>query len=145
MGIKAMHVENDDNFTFLFNEEFEKIPWLFRFSKRRFKGSLITIGVFFIAGLVCWHLFLNSAKYTVINTVDAAHKFGFNEYNYVYLFLLIICFAVIVVITGWMSLAKLFEQRAYKKASNLSNRIFLSERHRKEVEWQNWKMHNRDY
>ena len=136
---------NDNNFTFLFNEEFNKIPWLFRFSKRRFIGSLITIGVFFISGLVFWHFFCNSAQYTVINSVDAAHKMGFNDYNYTYLFLMILCFAVIVVIAGWMSLAKVFEQRAFKKATNLSNMIFLSERHKQAVNWSNWKMQNRDY
>ena len=140
-----MHMENDDNFTFLFNEQFEKIPWLFRFSKRRFIGSLITIGVFFIAGLVCWYLFADSAEYSVINTVDAAHHMGFNDFNYTYLFLMIFCFAVIVVIAGWMSLAKVFEQRAFKKATNLSNMIFLSERHKQAVNWSNWKMQNRDY
>ena len=140
-----MRMENDDNFTFLFNEQFEKIPWLFRFSKRRFIGSLIAIGVFVIAGLVCWNLFSFSAEYTVINSVDAAHQFGFNDYEYLYLYLMIFCFAVIVVIAGWMCLAKVFEQRAFKKATNLSNMIYLSERHRVEVEWQNWKMQNRDY
>ena len=136
---------NDNNFTFLFNEQFEKIPWLFRFSKRRFTASLIIIGVFFVAALVFYHLFSNSAEYTVITSVDAAHYFGFNDYEYTYMYLMILCFAVIAVIAGWMTLAKVFEKRAYKKAANLSNMIFLTERHKQAVEWSNWKMQNRDY
>ena len=140
-----MHFENDENFNFLFNEEFEKIPWLFRFSKRRFIAALITIGVFLIAGLIFWHLFVDSGTYTVINSIDIAHQFGFNDYEYFYMYGMILCFAVIAVIAGWMCLAKVFEQRAFKKATNLSNMIYLSERHKVEVEWQNWKMQNRDY
>lgn len=140
-----MPIENQDDFTFLFNEEFEKIPWLFRFSKRRFIASLIIIGVFLIAGIIFINLFYDSAQYQTIASIDAAHSFGFNDYNYTYLYIVIFCFAAIVVISGWMTLAKVFERRAFKKASNLSNRIFLSERHRQAVEWSNWKMQNRDY
>ena len=140
-----MHFENDENFNFLFNEEFEKIPWLFRFSKRRFIASLIIIGVFLLAGMVFLNLFYDSAQYQTIASIDAAHSFGFNDYNYTYLYIMILCFSVIVVISGWMTLAKVFERRAFKKASNLSNMIFLTERHKQAVEWSNWKMQNRDY
>ena len=127
-------MENDDNFTFLFNEQFEKIPLLFRFSKKRFIGALITIGVFF-----------DSAEYITTPSLDGVHTFGFNDYNYVYLILMILCFVVIALIAGWMTLAKVFENRAFKKATNLSNMIYLTERHRVELEWQEWKMNNRSY
>ena len=136
---------NDNNFTFLFNEQFEKIPFLFRFSKRRYIVSLIVMGVFIVAGLVFWNFFDDSGKYTVISSVDNAHVLAFNDYNYTFLFLMIFCFAGVVVIAAWMSLAKVFERRAYKKAANLSNMIFLTERHKQAVEWSNWKMQNRDY
>lgn len=68
-----------------------------------------------------------------------------NDYNYVYLILMILCFVVIALIAGWMTLAKVFENRAFKKATNLSNMIYLTERHRVELEWQEWKMNNRSY
>ena len=140
-----MHIENDDNFTFLFNEEFGKIPWLFRFSKKRSIALFIIMGVLFIAGMIFVNLFYDSAEYTVIPSVDAAHNFGFSDYNYTFLYLMILCFAVIAVIAGWMTIAKVLEQRAFKKASNLANMIFLTERHRQAVEWSNWKMQNRDF
>ncbi len=138
-------MENDDNFTFLFNEQFEKIPFLFRFSKKRFFGALITIGVFFIAGMIFLSFFNDSAEYITTPSLDGVHTFGFNDYNYVYLILMILCFVVIALIAGWMTLAKVFENRAFKKATNLSNMIYLTERHRVELEWQEWKMNNRSY
>ena len=136
---------NDNNFTFLFNEQFEKIPFLFRFSKKRFFGALITIGVFFIAGMIFLSFFNDSAEYITTPSLDGVHTFGFNDYNYVYLILMILCFVVIALIAGWMTLAKVFENRAFKKATNLSNMIYLTERHRVELEWQEWKMNNRSY
>ena len=138
-------MENDKNFSFLYNEEYNKIPLLFRFGKKRFIGVLIAMGVFFAAAMVFLNLFNDSAEYVKIPSLDSAHFFGFNDYNYAYLVAMIICFVVIAVLAGWLSLAKMFENRAFKKASQLSNMIFLSERHRLEVEWQNWKMENRDY
>ena len=138
-------MENDNNFTFLFNEQFEKIPFLFRFSKKRFFGALITIGVFFIAGMIFLSFFNDSAEYITTPSLDGVHTFGFNDYNYVYLILMILCFVVIALIAGWMTLAKVFENRAFKKATNLSNMIYLTERHRVELEWQEGKMNNRSY
>ena len=139
-----MSIENDDNFTFLYNEQFEKIPLLFRFSRKRFIASLIVMGVFFIAGMVFMSLFYNSGEYIKIPSLGG-YSFGFNDYNYIFLILMIICFAVIAVIAGWIVLSKLFEQRAFRKATDLSNMIYLTHRHKRAVEWSNWKMQNRDY
>ena len=139
-----MSIENDDNFTFLYNEQFEKIPLLFRFSRKRFIASLIVMGVFFIAGMIFMSLFYNSGEYIKIPSLGG-YSFGFNDYNYIFLILMIICFAVIAVIAGWIVLSKLFEQRAFRKATELSNMIYLTQRHKRAVEWSNWKMQNRDY
>ena len=140
-----MRLENDDNFNFLYNEEYNKIPAIFRWGKKRFIAALIIMGVFFVGGMIFLSLFNNSAEYTKITSVDAVHFFGFNSYDYSFLVAMILCFVVIAVIAAWICISKLFEKRAFRKASELSNMIFLTERHRAEVEWQNWKMHNRDY
>lgn len=140
-----MSIENDKNFTFLFNEEFDKIPLLFRFSKRRFIASLIIMGISFIAGMVFLGLFYDSAEYIQVPTMGGTHSFGFNDYNYTYMYLMILCFIILAVFAGWITLSKVFEQRAFKKATQLSNMIFLTERHKRAVEWSNWKMQNRDY
>lgn len=72
-----MKLENDQVFNMLYEEEFNKIPYIFRFG---------------LAGIGLW-----------------------------------------------------FEQRAFKKASNLANMIFLSERHKVEMRFQEWKMKNRSF
>ena len=140
-----MRMENDDNFNFLFNEEFEKIPFVFRFSKRRFVASLIIMGVSLVAATVFLNLFYDSGHYVQISTVDGLHSFGFNEYNNTYLILMILCLVVIAFFAGWMVLAKQFEKRAFRKATQLSNMISISEKNRMARAWSNWKMENRDY
>lgn len=140
-----MSLENDKNFNFLYNEQYENIPKLFRFSRKRCIASFIVIGVFFIAAMIFLRLFNDSAEYVKIPSLDSAHFFGFNEYNYTFLVFMILCFVVIAVIAAWMAIARLFEQRAFKKATKLANMIFLTERHKQAVDWSNWKMHNRDY
>ena len=89
-------------------------------------------------------LFYDSGEYVKVPSLGG-YTFGFNEYNYVFLILMIVCFAIIALIAGWIVLSKMFEQRAFKKATELSNMIFLTQRHKRAVEWSNWKMHNRDY
>ena len=137
-------MENDNNFNFLFNEQFEKIPLLFRFSRKRFIASIIVMAVSFLAGMVFMRLFYDSGEYVSVPSLGG-ETFGFNEYNYVFLILMIVCFAVIALIAGWIVLSKMFEQRAFKKATELSNMIFLTQRHKRAVEWSEWKMNNRDY
>ncbi len=139
-----MSIENDDDFNFLFNEQFEKIPFLFRFSRKRFIATLIAMAVFLIAGMIFMRLFNDSGEYIAIPTLSG-YSFGFNEYNYAYLIYVIVCFAVIAILAVWIVLSKLFEQRAFKKATELSNMIYLTQRHKRAVEWSNWKMKNRDY
>ena len=139
-----MRLENDKNFTFLYNEEFEKIPAFFKFSRKRCIAALIVMGAFFTAAMIFLSLFQDSAKYERM-AVMGAYSLGVNDYNYAFLYAMIICFAVIALIAAWMSIAKVFERMAFKKASNLANMIYLSERHKAEIDWQNWKMQNRDY
>ena len=143
-----MRLENDDNFNFLYNEEFEKIPFLFRFSKRRYKIALILMLVLFVATLVLITVFY-STRYTIkIPTLipqSTTESYQYvSYYKFEYMVATLLTGLLTALIAGWMTIAKLLEKRAFKKASNLSNMIFLSERHKLEVEWQNWKMQNRD-
>ena len=143
-----MRLENDDNFNFLYNEEFEKIPFLFRFSKRRYKIALIVMLVLFVATLVLITVFY-STRYTIkIPTLipqSTTESYQYvSYYKFEYMVATLLTGLLTALIAGWMTIAKLLEKRAFKKASNLSNMIFLSERHKLEVEWQNWKMQNRD-
>ena len=76
-----MSIENDNNFNFLFNEQFEKIPLLFRFSRKRFIASIVVMAVSFLAGMVFMRLFYDSGEYVKVPSLGG-YTFGFNEYNY---------------------------------------------------------------
>ena len=139
-----MRLANDKNYNFLYKEQCEKIPWLFRWGKVRFIVSLIIMGICFVVGMIFFALFNDSGEYVRIPSAPG-YEMGFNVYNNNFIIVSIICFALIALIAGWMTLSKALEKRAFKKASELSNMIFLTERHKMELRWQEWKMENRDY
>ena len=136
-----MRLENDDVFNTLYNEEFAKIPLIFKFGKKRIKAVLIITAVFIVATLVLSTMFFESRTAASIDTLPG-YSLHFNNYNYAYLIAMIITGLVVILLTGWMVLSTLFEKRAFAKASNLANMIYLSERHKAEIDHQNWKMHN---
>ena len=136
-----MRLENDDVFNTLYNEEFAKIPFIFRFGKKRIKAVLIITAVFIVATLVLSTMFFETRSYESIETLPG-RSLHFTNYNYAYLIAMIITGIVVILLTGWMALSMLFERRAFAKASNLANMIYLSERHKAEIDHQNWKMHN---
>ena len=144
-----MRLENDDNFNFLYNDEFEKIPFLFRFTGKRYKIALIVMIVFFAAMLVLITVFYSTQTTELVPSVLPQSTVGsyqyVSDYKYGYMVATLICGISAALIAGWMTCAKLLEKRAFKRASKLSNMIFLSETHKLNVEWQNWKMQNRDY
>lgn len=140
---------NDDNFNFLFNEEREKIPWLFRFTSRRYKIALIVMLVSFVIMLIMTTVFYNSAQMEIVPSTMPASTLGaqriINDYEYGWLIPVFVFAGFAALISGWILISRALEKRAFRKAADLNNRIFLSERHRMEIEWQNWKMENRDY
>ena len=140
-----MRLENDKNFTFLYDEEFAKIPFIFRFTKRRYMTVLIVMGVLILSVFVLTTVFYNTAETVVFDTAIGYESLPVNTYDNRFLVALIICAVIVAVMAGWMLISRWFERRAFRKATELSNMIFLSERHRAEIEWQNWKMENRDY
>ena len=144
-----MRLENDADFNFLYNEECEKIPFLFKYNRTRFKVALIIMLVSFVALLVLFTLFYNTQTTELMPAVIPQSTVGayqyVSNYEYGYMVATLIAGLVVALMGGWITIAKLLDNRAFKKASRLSNMIFLNERHRMEVEWQNWKMNNRDY
>ena len=144
-----MRLENDQIFNELYEEEFNKIPYLFRFSQKRFKVALIIMLVAFGSMCILTSFFYNSGRAEVIQAPIPVYTTGsemvVNTYEYGYLIAAISCGLVAVLLSLWMVISKQFEKRAFRKATSLSNMIFLSERHRTELKWQDWKMNNRDY
>ena len=144
-----MRLENDQVFTELYEEEFNKIPFLFRFSRKRFKVVIITTIVLFASMLILTSVFYSTGKAEVIEApfspITTGSQMVVNMYNNGVLVAVIIVGIVVALLAFWMFIAKQFEKRAFRKATNLANMIFLSERHKQAVEWSNWKMQNRDY
>lgn len=138
-------MENDDNFNFLFNEEFEKIPFLFRFSKKRLIVVVAIMVIAIASATIFLNLFYDSAVYVTVPSIDAAHIMWFNDYNYTFLIAMILSVAVVAFLAAWIVLAKLFEKRAFRKVTKLCNMINISERSRTARIWSDWKMNNRDY
>ena len=144
-----MRLENDQVFNELYEEEFNKIPFLFRFSRKRFKVVIITTIVLFVSMLILTSVFYSTGKAEVIEApfspITTGSQMVVNMYNNGVLVAVIIVGIVVALLAFWMFIAKQFEKRAFRKATNLANMIFLSERHKQAVEWSNWKMQNRDY
>lgn len=144
-----MRLENDKVFNELYDEEFDKIPFLFRFGRIRFKVVIITTIVLFVSMLILTSVFFSTGKAEVIDApispITTGSQMIVNFYNNGVLIAVIIVGLVVALLALWMFIGKWFERRAFRKATNLANMIFLSERHKTELKWQDWKMNNRDY
>jgi len=135
-----MQLENDQVFNTLYQEEYNKIPYIFRFGRRRPKIVIGAIIVLFAASLVLWTIWYGTGR-----TVQAPSGLYINVYDMQYLIAMVITLGTGLLLAGWAGIGYWFEKRAFKKASNLANMIFLSERHKMEMRFQEWKMKNRDY
>lgn len=132
-----MNIENDNVLNFLYEEEFSKIPLPFRFGRKRAK---IVIGILiasFIAMMISLALMFDTREWVPMG------RYGYNMLNPVYIVMVILFGALTCLIAGWLGLSLYMEKRAFRKASLLANRIYLSERHEAEIKWQNWKESNR--
>lgn len=131
-----MGLETDKVFNELFEEQYNKIPRVFRPSRKTSKIAIIIIGVFIALAAFFLNRFYDSGHYITMPSVGG-YEMGFNVYNNSYMAAMIICLVVVILIAGWLCICMVFEKRAFKKASRLSNMIFLAERHRDEIKRQN--------
>jgi len=140
-----MRLENDKVFNELYDEEFEKIPFLFRFSRKRCIIAFAVTGGLTVLMLILTTVLQSTAQTVLIDAMPGHDPFMINTFDRRVVAALIIVAVAVFLLTLWIVIAKWFEKRAFKKATNLANMIFLSERHRAELKWQDWKMENRDY
>ena len=138
-----MQLENDQVFNTLYQEEYNKIPYIFRFGRRRPKIVVGIICVLFAASLVLWSVWYGTGK--TVHTSLGQYDVAYNVYDMRYLVAMIITIAAGLLLSLWAGIGLWFEQRAFKKASKLANMIFLSERHKTEMRFQEWKMKNRSF
>lgn len=116
-----MSIDNDDVFSFILDEEFNKIPFIFRFSKRRIKIGLGIMGAGFAAMCILS---------TAVNWIDGATA-------------IIAAAAFTAIVAGWMSIAVRFEKRAFSNASSLAYRYRIAEQERSFYRCQNYKLLNK--
>lgn len=103
-----MEMTNDQVFDFIFEEEFNKIPFIFRFSRRRVKISAVILGALVLGMCVTT---------SMLETID-----GFTA--------VIVAALLTAVVAGWMSLAIAFEKKAFAKAAAFTYKYSISERER---------------
>ena len=140
-----MRLENDKVFNELYDEEFEKIPFLFRFSRKRCIIAFAVTGGLTVLMLILTTILQETSRTVLIDAMPGHDPFMINTFDSRVVTALIIVAVAVFMLTLWIVIAKWFEKRAFTKASKLANMIFLSERHRTELKWQDWKMENRDY
>lgn len=142
-------MENDDTFTFLFNDEYEKLPKILKFTKKRYKITRTIMLVLLPVVFILTTVFSYTCKTELVPSLLQQSTVGtyqlINTYEYGYLIAALICAIVIALLGGWMVIAKAFEKRAYKRASHLSNMVYLEERHKQARIWSEWKSRNGDY
>lgn len=103
-----MEMTNDQVFDFIFREEFEKIPFIFRFSRRRVIISAVVLGVLF-AGMC-----ITTTALKTMSGITAV----------------IIAAALTAIVAAWMMVAVAFEKRAFSKASEFAFKYSIAERER---------------
>ncbi|MBO4580189.1 MAG: hypothetical protein J5715_08560 [Clostridiales bacterium] len=139
-----MNTEYEDIFGFVFKEEQEKIPKIFRPGKKGLTIGLIVIFIFFVGSLAMIPIYFTTQESSAINNLGGG-QIMVNTYDDRILALQIIFGGVVVLAAIWLSLSRILEKRAFKKASDFANLAYQSQRHRNELKWQEWKMNNREY
>ena len=135
-----MGLDNDELLNELLDEEYRKIPIIFRLNRLAGKIALGILGVLVLASIVFIVLFYNSGKYEQIQHGNSGYSMGVNVYNNDFMVYAILCLACVIVIAGWLFLVQFFEKRAFAKASQFANRLHFAEMHRREVKRQEEKM-----
>ena len=101
-----MELTNDEVFDFIFREEYAKIPFIFRFSRRRAKIVGAILGALVLGMCVTTH---------ILNSMDGIAS-------------VIIAAVLCIIVAGWMQAASMFEDRALRKASQFTFKYSLAER-----------------
>ena len=133
-----MRIENDEVLNELYDEEFEKIPVLFRFSKKRYIVTVCIACALIVATLVLIILLHETSSKEVIETVPGMlYHSEMNMYNIGLAIALFFVGAGLAVSMILIIGAKWFENRAFKKAANLAHKIQMAEELKEKTRWKN--------
>ena len=139
-----MNDEYEEIFGFVFQEELAKIPAVFKPGTKLIKVMLIVLAVLVIAMIVTVSIYYRTAEYGAVKNIRGM-AIQVVTYDNRVLVLQIALAVITVLISGWLVISKALEKRAYRKATTFSAMAYQTQRHRQELQWQEWKMNNRDY
>ena len=141
-----MRLENDDVFNTLYRDEFYRIPALFRFSSKRIR-IIFPVWIFLIVAMCITSSIFYSTKETIklAPAVTGYEPITVCNYNYSILAVVIVLALIVVLLSLWMVISKLYEKRAFAKATDLAARLNEYEIQKKREIFQDWKLHNSDY
>ena len=139
-----MNSDYEDIFGVVFREEQEKIPRIFRPGRKGVVVGLIIIFMFFVAMLAMIPIYYSTAQAGGVNNLGGG-TVSVNTYDDRVLALQIFFGGIVVLAAAWLSISRVLEKNAFKKASQFSHIAYEAQRHRKELKWQEWKMNNREY
>lgn len=128
-----MSIDNDSLLNEMLDEEYRKIPVLFKMSKLTARIAIAAIGIFFVLSMMFIVFFYNSGSYEQLPTAGTGYSMGVNLYNNDYLKYAIICLAVVIVVAFWLFMVQYYEKRAFAKASNFASKMHYAELQRKEA------------
>ena len=133
-----MRIENDEVLNELYDEEFEKIPFIFKFSKKRYIVTICIACVLIVATLVLVILLHETSSKEVIDPVPGMlYRSEMNAYN-IGLAIALFCAGAGLAVSMILIIgAKWFENRAFKKAANLAHKIHLAEELKEKARWMN--------
>ena len=137
-----MGLDTDQTFNELFEEQYEKIPRIFRLSKKGLKISFVVLGVLIVIAMALLSAFYSTGK-TVVEPSAPGYERFYNTYDYRFMVAFTIIMTLFTFYTAWLVIVELFEKRAFRKASRLAAMIYLSEKHRDEVRRQNDRLFKR--
>ena len=133
-----MRIENDEVLNELYDEEFEKIPFIFKFSKKRYIVTICIACALIVATLVLIILLHETSSKEVIDPVPGMlYRSEMNAYNIGLAIALFCAGAGLAVLMILIIGAKWFENRAFKKAANLAHKIHLAEELKEKARWMN--------
>ena len=129
-----------------FQMEFDRIPYIFRFGRKRVKVMVPVLIVLVAAMCVFWSIFYSTKESTYIKpALEGYEPVCINSYDYKYLIITIIAAVLVVLVSLWMVLSTVYEKKAFAKASDTSARLRIDQQEKVREELQNWKLHRTDY
>lgn len=141
-----MHLENDEVFNAYYQMEFDRIPYIFRFGKKRIK-IMVPVLIFFIAVMcISWSIFYSTKQSEQYGPAMAGYEpITINSYDYRYLVVTIVSAVLVFLVSLWMVLSELYEKKAFAKASDMSARLRIDQQERVREKHQEWKLHNTEF